>query len=99
MTVDYPDSYPPATPQDLVCLPEETRIRIRWQAVAGADVYRIDRRLKGRAWETLTDDLAPTNYVDENPPVGELTYAVRAVDGANNRSEPVECSAFVGAAP
>ncbi len=99
VTVDYPDNYPPSTPQDLVCLPEETRIRIRWRAVAGANVYRIDRRVKGQAGETLTDDLAETDYVDEDPPVGELTYAVRAVDQAENQSKPVECSAFIGVAP
>ena len=99
LTVDYPDSYPPATPEDLVCLPEETRVRIRWRAVAGAAVYRIDRKLKGRAWQTLTENLDQTSYVDEDPPVGELTYAVRAVDRADNRSEPVECSAFLGVTP
>ncbi len=99
VTVDYPDDYPPAAPQDLVCLPEETRIRVRWRAVAGADGYRVDRRLEEEDWVLLTESHAQTNYVDADPPVGELTYAVRAVDRAGNRSDPVECSAFIGVAP
>lgn len=99
VTVDYPDNYPPAPPQDLVCLPEETRIRIRWKAVAGADGYRIDRRVDGGDWKNLTETHAQSNYVDADPPMGELAYAVRAVDRAENLSEPVECSAFIGVAP
>ena len=34
--IDHPDTYPPGAPSDVVCLPEGTQVRVRWQAVASA---------------------------------------------------------------
>jgi hypothetical protein len=99
VTVDYPDSYPPPVPEDLVCLPEETRIRLRWQPVAGADAYVIERQVEGMRWRTLAAAHPERRFEDVDPPVGELTYAVRAVDSAGNRSDPVTCKAYIGVTP
>lgn len=99
VTVEYPDSYPPPAPEELVCLPEETRIRLRWQPVPGADVYVIERQVEGMKWRTLAKAHPERRFEDVDPPVGELTYAVRAVDSAGNRSDPVTCKAFIGVTP
>jgi predicted small lipoprotein YifL len=99
LTVDYPDSYPPASPGDLVCLPEEERIILRWQAVGDADGYRIERRVGDGDWEVLAERIEGREFDDQSPPIGALTYAVRAVDQAGNRSEPARCTALQGKAP
>lgn len=98
VTADYPDSYPPAVPQDLVCLPEESRVLVRWRAVSDAASYRIRRRV-GNLMEVLADGHAKTSFDDDAPPVGELIYEVFAVDGAGNRSEAARCSATLGTVP
>jgi hypothetical protein len=98
VTVDYPDSYPPAAPTDLVCLPEEERVVVRWRAVAGAASYRVERR-RGDRLDRLADAHSETSFDDDDPPVGELTYLVSAVDRAGNVSEPAACAATMGTAP
>ena len=99
VTVEFPDLYPPATPEDLVCLPEETRIRIRWRSVRDATGYRVERRVERHAWLVLAEGHPRSSFEDENPPVGELIYAVRAVDGAGNASDAATCTAYIGVAP
>jgi hypothetical protein len=99
LVVDYPDRYPPAAPADLVCLPEEARVVIRWQAIREAAGYRIERRVGDGGWEALVELHRELEFADEAPPVGALTYAVRAVDAAGNRSEPAECTALKGITP
>jgi hypothetical protein len=96
VTVDFPDLYPPAPPTELVCLPEEVRISLRWQVARDAAGYRIERRVGSGEWETLVEVQQGTEFADEAPPVGALTYAVRTVDAAGNRSEPAQCTALQG---
>jgi predicted small lipoprotein YifL len=96
VAVDHPDIYPPAPPSDVVCLPEEARISLRWQAARDAAGYRIERRVGGGEWQVLVDLHRGAEFADEAPPAGALTYAVRAVDEAGNRSEPAECAALQG---
>jgi len=96
LAVDYPDLYPPAPPADLVCLPEEARVVIRWQAARDAAGYRVERRVASGDWEALEELHPGPEYVDQSPPAGALTYAVRAVDQAGNRSEQAECTALQG---
>jgi hypothetical protein len=99
LTVDYPDTYPPTPPADLVCLPEEERISLRWQVVPDASGYRIERRVGDADWVVLAERLDGREFNDESPPVGALTYVVLAVDDAGNRSEPARCTALRGRAP
>ena len=96
VAVDYPDLYAPAPPTELVCLPEEARISLRWQATRDAAGYRIERRVGSGEWEVLVELHRGAEVADEAPPVGTLTYAVRAVDAAGNRSEPAQCTALQG---
>ncbi len=97
--VDHPDTYPPQSPQDVVCLPEGAQVRVRWQAVPTAVVYGVSRRLGGGAEEILTDDHRSAEFTDANPPLGELVYHVTARDAAGNRSESASCEVVMGAVP
>jgi len=96
--VDFLDSYPPAAPQDLVCLPEEDRVLIRWRTVTDAASYRIER-WAGKLMTELAAAHPRTSFEDDDPPVGELTYAVSAVDEAGNASESARCTASRGTVP
>jgi hypothetical protein len=97
--VAYPDIYPPPPPEDLVCLPEGERVRLRWQPVADAVGYVVTRTVAGGDDVVLAAELATTQFDDEAPPTGSLTYQVAAVDAAGNRSEPATCRAARGATP
>jgi len=98
--VEYPDIYPPATPKDFICLPEEGIIRLRWSAVPGASGYRIFRqRRDAKHWNRLEKGFKGLEYRDESPPLGSLTYAVKAVDAAGNESEAATCQAVAVAKP
>jgi hypothetical protein len=98
VSVEYVDQYPPDPPKELVCLPEERRVLIRWQPVADATAYRIDRQVGDRR-ERLADAHPKTSFDDDDPPVGDLTYRVSAIDEAGNRSTPSSCSATLGTVP
>lgn len=92
--VDYKDVYPPAVPSNLLCLPEEGRVTLRWDPVGEAEVrYKVFRRLGEGRWVHLADNTTGTTFVDAQPPLGELTYAVKAVDKAGNESEAATCQA------
>jgi len=94
VAVDYPDVYPPSAPKDFICLPEEGSIRLRWSTVPGAAGYRIFRQLRGaKHWDHLERKFKGREYRDEDPPLGSLTYAVKAVDAAGNESEAATCQA------
>ncbi|HHQ49167.1 MAG TPA: hypothetical protein ENK19_09845 [Acidobacteria bacterium] len=94
VTIKYPDIYPPATPENFICLPEEGVIRLRWSATPGAAAYRIFRQRRGaKHWDHLARSFKGTEYRDESPPLGSLTYAVKAVDAAGNESEAATCQA------
>jgi hypothetical protein len=98
VTVDYPDVYPPEPPRDLVCLPEERRVVVRWRGVPAAVSYRVGR-LRGDRMVQLVEAHPETSFDDDDAPVGDLIYSVSAVDAAGNVSEPVTCSATLGTAP
>ena len=100
VVVAYPDVYPPEAPGELVCLPEEGSVRLRWEAASGAAAYVVLRKPEGGTrWTLLADGLEELRYHDTAPPPGSLTYAVRAVDAAGNRSDPAVCTTLVGRAP
>jgi len=99
MRVDHPDTYPPAAPQGVICLPEGSRVRVRWQAVPGAATYRVSRTVDGKDRTALAIDQRQIEFVDASPPLGELTYEVIAVDKAGNTSEPSACEVVMGAMP
>ena len=97
--VDHPDTYPPATPAGVVCLPEGPRVRVRWQAVVGDVTYRVSRH-EGRAEaEVLADGLRVVELTDPSPPLGALRYVVVAVDGVGNESAAADCTVVMGAVP
>lgn len=92
----YADIYPPAVPDGLVCLPEGSRVRLRWQGVADALAYRVRRAVEDGAAETLADNLGTPQFEDLAPPPGTSTYEVTAIDAAGNESAPAQCSAARG---
>lgn len=95
--VDYRDIFPPAVPSNLVCLPEPGRVVLRWDPGAEEGVrFKVFRRLGEGSWQHLSDDWPSTSFVDENPPTGELTYAVKAFDRAGNESVEATCTARGG---
>jgi predicted small lipoprotein YifL len=93
----YPDVYPPAAPEDLVCLPEGARVRLRWRAAAEADTYRVYRETDGRASTVLATDIRSSKYDDDAPPPGTSRYRVTAVDSDGNESPASTCTAARGA--
>lgn len=97
--VDHPDTYPPPPPSEVVCLPEGARVRVRWQAAPDAASYAVKRRLAGGDQVELASGLQSVELTDDDPPLGELTYAVVAVDAAGNRSAPAGCEVTMGAVP
>jgi hypothetical protein len=97
--VDHPDTYPPNAPTEIVCLPEGTQVRVRWQTVAGAVAYSVSRQHGEGPFDALTDDHRSIEFTDTTPPLGELTYIVTARDAAGNRSEEASCEVVMGAVP
>jgi hypothetical protein len=95
----YSDIYPPPAPADLVCLPEGTRVRLRWRAVNRVDTFRIYRDTQGAAEEVLATDLDTAQFEDVAPPPGISVYRVTAVDPAGNEGEATSCSAARGSSP
>ncbi|HPW55287.1 MAG TPA: fibronectin type III domain-containing protein [Thermoanaerobaculaceae bacterium] len=90
--VAYPDVYPPAAVERLVCLPEGDKVLLRWDPLAEPKVlYRVFRR-RNTLWIHLVDDAREPRFVDTTPPAGDAEYAVKAVDAAGNESEPVYCT-------
>ncbi|MEJ2190630.1 MAG: hypothetical protein P8Y93_14765 [Acidobacteriota bacterium] len=99
MRVDHPDTYPPAAPQGVICLPEGSRVRVRWQVVPGAEMYRVSRTVDGKDRTALSIDQRQIEFVDASPPFGDLSYEIIAVDKAGNTSEPSACTVVMGAVP
>jgi predicted small lipoprotein YifL len=97
--VDHPDTYPPSSPQGVVCLPEGPRVRVRWQAVAGDVTYRIARQKERAEAKVLADGLQVVELTDPSPPLGALRYTVVAVDTAGNESVEADCTVVMGAEP
>lgn len=97
--IDHPDTYPPSAPSDVVCLPEGTQVRVRWQTAPGAVVYSVSRLRGDETAEILTDNHRSIEFTDKEPPLGELVYFVAARDAAGNRSEEASCVVIMGAVP
>lgn len=93
----YPDIYPPAAPGDLVCLPEGTRVRLRWRAVDQAASYRVYRATDGADPTLLEDGIGSSQYEDLAPPPGTSVYEVTTLDAAGNESAVSSCTAARGA--
>jgi hypothetical protein len=97
--VEHPDTYPPNPPSGIVCLPEGTRVRVRWQAVPSAVVYGVSRQFGRDSVEVLTEEHQLIEYTDAEAPLGALVYFVTAVDAAGNRSDSASCTVVMGAVP
>ena len=97
--IDHPDTYPPNAPSDVVCLPEGSQVRVRWQAATGAVVYGVIRQYGDEPDEVLTDEHRSIEFTDSAPPLGKLIYFVTARDAAGNRSERASCVVVMGAVP
>jgi hypothetical protein len=96
IVADYPDVYPPKTPANLVCLPEADRVEVRWEGEPDAQWYRVERRVGAREWLLLVERHEETSFEDTSPPLGDLSYAVRAADEAGNISERAICTTVIG---
>jgi predicted small lipoprotein YifL len=97
--IEHPDTYPPPTPGEVVCLPEGATVRVRWRLVPGAATYEVARKQGGGAAEALASDLTSVEFTDLEPPLGTITYFVVARDEVGNRSQSAECSVVMGAVP
>lgn len=98
VAVNYRDVYPPDPPANLVCLPEERKVTLRWDRVQEEGVqFKVFRRRAEGSWVHLEEGLEVSSFVDHDPPAGELTYAVKAVDRAGNESAAATCTARGGA--
>ena len=97
--VDHPDTYPPATPEGVVCLPEGSQVRVRWQAVVGEVTYRVSRHEGSAPAEILAEGVRVVELIDPSPPLGALRYVVVAVDSVGNESVAVDCTVVMGAEP
>jgi hypothetical protein len=96
--VDYPDIYPPSPPANLVCLPEPGLVKLRWDPVEDAVWYLVSRRSPGER-KRLARRLRALQLEDPEPPLGTVSYEVRAVDGGGTASEPAICTTVIGTAP
>jgi predicted small lipoprotein YifL len=95
--VPYPDVYPPAPAEALLCLPEATLVRISWQPSPEPAVhYALFRRVGEGGWEQVLPFTTGTEHIDRDPPAGELTYAVKTYDDETNEAPPIFCTARVG---
>jgi hypothetical protein len=97
--VDHPDTYPPAAPSGVVCLPEGRQVRVRWQAEPSAAVFSVSRRHGDGSEVMLTEEHGSIEYIDTEAPLGELIYLVTARDAAGNRSQSSTCTVVMGAVP
>ena len=97
LEVAYPDVYPPPKVGTLLCLPEPGQVTLRWDPSPEAGVtYKVFRRVGDGGWTHLEESFSGTEYTDSKPPVGEVEYAVKAVDAAGNQSEAAYCQARTG---
>ena len=97
--VDHPDTYPPGAPSDVVCLPEGAQVRVRWRAVKSAVAYSVSRQHGRETADVLVDDHRSIEFIDQEPPLGELVYLITARDAAGNLSEKSSCVVVMGAVP
>ncbi len=99
VTVDHPDLYPPTALENLVCLPEEGVVRLRWTLPSSDVRVRVERTVGSGTTIVVASGLTIQEAVDEHPPAGPLTYSVVAVDVAGNVSAAATCSTVMGTEP
>lgn len=99
LEIDYPDIYPPAPPTELFCLPELSKVRLRWLASADPATYKIEREDSRRTRKILAGNHSELSLIDDAAPMGPVIYRVWAVDAAGNTSEPAECRVISGRSP
>jgi len=97
--IEHPDTYPPATPTEVVCLPEGASVRIRWRLVPGAASYEVARQQAQGPIEVLASGLKTVEFIDNEPLLGEILYLVVASDDVGNSSESASCAVVMGAVP
>ncbi|MFZ5786453.1 MAG: fibronectin type III domain-containing protein [Acidobacteriota bacterium] len=95
--VAHPDVYPPPLVTGLLCLPETTAVRLRWDPSPESGIrYKVFRRQGEQPWDHLEEELDAVEYTDANPYAAETMYVVKAMDVAGNQSEAVRCTVRPG---
>jgi len=83
---------PPAAPAGLAAEVGHSRVRLNWQAAAGAAAYHVERRAgEARAWSRLTTTATPETRYDDiygGSPGGRFEYRVYAVAPDSQTGEP-----------
>ena len=86
------ETTPPSRPMQLVAEPQSASVRLSWDAVPDNDLdgYMVQRASAGTDdWNTIARRLHSCVYVDHDVRPGvSYQYRVRAIDLAQNRSEP-----------
>ena len=90
-----PDTAAPEPPMMLSLIASSDGVEILWKSSVSRDVikYKIaEGSTLLREIDELKDDLkSEYKFIDERPlSIGSFTYAVTAIDEANNTSEPIE---------
>ena len=90
--IEYKDTFAPRLPNNVVALPEQGAVRLRWEPSPDADTagYFVHRRDAGRdTFIRLNDQpVASTEYLDRGLASGlSFAYRIQAVDGEGNASE------------
>lgn len=93
--VNYQDRFPPATPRDVVALPEAGRVRLLWRPSTSEDEegYWIYRQDPGATtFQVINSELVVgSEYLDRDLIQGQLyRYYILAVDAKDNQSQPSE---------
>ena len=58
----------------------ENGVQVRWNALKGAEKYRVYRKADGESWKRI-GDTAETSFLDANAPPGKkLSYTVRCIN-------------------
>ncbi len=95
--VAHPDVYPPPAVTGLLCLPETTVVRLRWDPSPESGIrYKVFRRQGEQPWDHLEEELDGVEYTDTNPHAAETVYVIKAMDAAGNQSEAVRCTVRPG---
>ncbi len=92
--IEFVDTFPPETPDDLVVLTEVGTARLLWEGSPDVDVagYAIYRRTGSGEFERLNQEpLRQNEYRDTTAASGRTyTYRVVAIDHEGNASDPSE---------
>lgn len=90
--IEYTDTFPPRLPKNVVALPEQGAVRLRWEPSPDSDTagYYVHRRDAGRETFIRLNDqpAASTEYLDRGLASGlAFAYRIQAVDNEGNASE------------